>query len=101
MSARLCIDAYPSALADRPSVRWIIFVHEGSCCMPILSYRAEHGSSLGLDEFIAHCAKRGHVEVLERIHAKVCKGRSVWFNDEPVGADEVRQLLDLHDRDSD
>jgi hypothetical protein len=31
------------------------------------------------------------------MHAKVLRGRPVWFNDEPIGAEEVKRLLDLHD----
>jgi hypothetical protein len=98
MSARLCIDAHESKLPGNPKVRWIIFVSQGNWSNPILSYRAEPGSHFGLGEFIAHCSERDHDDVLERIHAKVLRGKPVWLNDEPIETAEVKRLLDLHDR---
>jgi len=97
MSARLCIDAHECSLPPNPLARWIIFVSQGNWSNPILSYRAAPGSHFGLAEFIAHCSERGHDEMLERLHAKALRGRPVWFNDEPIGAEEVKRLLDLHD----
>jgi len=101
MSARLCIDAVESRLANNPKSRWIIFVSQGNWSNPILSYRADHGSPFGLAEFIAHCSERNNDEMLERVHAKVLRGKPVWFNDEPIPAEEVKRLLDLHDADND
>ncbi len=97
MSARLCSDGQESKMPGNPKVRWIIFVSQGTWSNPILSYRADPGSHFGLGEFIAHCSERGHDDVLERMHAKVLRGRPVWFNDEPIEAEEVKRLLDLHD----
>jgi len=97
MSKRLHIDGQESKMPGNPKARWIIFVSQGNWSTPILSYRAEPGSHFGLGDFIAHCSERGQDEVLERIHAKVLRGMSVWFNDERIEVEEVKRLLALHD----
>ena len=96
MGQVLNIDSAELFGGDQFTTRRVICVSQGDWFCPLLGYRAAPGAPVSLENFIGYCRRSGRDEVLDKLHAKAARGKSIRLDDQVVPNAELRRALAVH-----